>query len=388
MGQLLIVVLFMATLFALLWLSAGAEFSNRFLIVSATMVVVYGLSLLFNRPQHLDSSSNPTFDSTLDSRTNPHPKQDSLCLLSYNMFMRPGFWLIKSNASDYKEERFAAFLTRIACFDIMALQEMFGLLTFRQRKLLRVAAERGFCHAAVTGAAPYMFWDRTGSARIPFLDAGVVTLSRFPIVATDSHYYTKSSQIDGWAPKQVLWALVQLPKPGSFVHVFNTHMQSSYSHAPSEASLIARAAQVVELASFVKSKVYDGGGGSTATYSAIICGDFNLDARSVEYVRMMDVLRRELASEEHGFVVRDLMLDAQGMHPVTYGDPSERVLTHASDLGCRLSIDYVIYVGPMQGGALRHVTTQLDLFECEPNEAGPCTHLSDHMGVTSEFDLN
>lgn len=375
MGQLLIVALFMATLFTLLWLSAGAEFSDRFFIVSMTMVIVYGLSLLFNRPQHL----------VLDSTSNPTSNPDSLSILSYNMFMRPGFWLIKSNASDYKEERFAAFLTRMACFDIMALQEMFGLLTFRQRKLLRVAAERGFCHAAVTGAAPYVFWDRTGSARIPFLDAGVVTLSRFPIVATDSHYYTKSSQIDGWAPKQVLWALVQLPNPGSFVHVFNTHMQSSYSHAPSEASLMARAAQVVELAAFVKDKVY---GSGDARHSAIICGDFNLDARSVEYVRMMDVLRRELVSEECGFVVRDLMLDAQGMHPITYGDPRERVLTHTSDLGCQLSLDYVIYVGPIQGGALRHVTTQLDLFECEPNEAGPCTHLSDHMGVTSEFDLN
>jgi hypothetical protein len=47
--------------------------------------------------------------------------------------------------------------------------------------------------------------------RIPFLDAGLVTLSRYPIMATDSHYYRLGNQIDGWAPKQVLWSLVRLP---------------------------------------------------------------------------------------------------------------------------------------------------------------------------------
>lgn len=57
---------------------------------------------------------------------------------------------------------------------------------------------------------------------------------------TDSHYYSLGNQIDGWAPKQVLWALVQLPGPDNFVHVFNTHMQASYFDAPSNTSDMAR----------------------------------------------------------------------------------------------------------------------------------------------------
>jgi hypothetical protein len=61
--------------------------------------------------------------------------------------------------------------------------------------------------------------------RIPFLDAGLVTLSRYPILATDSHYYRLGNQIDGWAPKQVLWSLVKLPGDNNLLHVFNTHMQ-------------------------------------------------------------------------------------------------------------------------------------------------------------------
>ena len=126
---------------------------------------------------------------------------------------------------------------------------MFGLLSFRQRRLIAEAEKKGFVHAAVAGAPTYLFWDKHWSfklseraqtktkkqissktkkkkKRIPFLDAGLVTLSRYPILATDSHYYRLGNQIDGWAPKQVLWSLVKLPGgENNLLHVFNTHMQ-------------------------------------------------------------------------------------------------------------------------------------------------------------------
>jgi hypothetical protein len=125
-------------------------------------------------------------------------------VLSFNLFMRPGLWFIKNNLDgDYKDIRLKAFLSHLDGYGIIALQEMFGLLSFRQRKLLKAAAEKGYCHAAVTGAPPYLFFDRHWNFKIPFLDAGVVILSRFPIVETDSHYYMLGNQIDGWAPKQV-----------------------------------------------------------------------------------------------------------------------------------------------------------------------------------------
>ncbi len=157
-------------------------------------------------------------------------------------------------------------------------------------------------------------------------------------------------------------------------------------------------------------------------YPAIVCGDFNLDARSkdgarvcasrcvlltdcagphsLDYLRMMDVLQRELNSAEHGFVVRDLVFESHGTHPITYGDvrtdtagllvPSETVLTHTADYLCQLSIDYVLFVGPPQGAAastVRHENTKIEPFLCAPGEAEPCTHLSDHLGIVSNFTV-
>lgn len=131
--------------------------------------------------------------------------------LDYNLFMRPSLWFIRNNEDDYKNERLQSFVNHLDSFDIICLQEMFGLLSFRQRLLLSEAEKKGFCHAAVAGAPPYLFWDRHWAFKIPFLDAGLVILSRYPVLETDSHYYKLGNQIDGWAPKQVLWALVQLP---------------------------------------------------------------------------------------------------------------------------------------------------------------------------------
>lgn len=122
---------------------------------------------------------------------------------------------------------------------------------------------------------------------------------------------------------------------------------------------------------------------------------------SLDYLRMMDVLQRELHSPEHGFVVRDLVYESHGAHPITYGDvvrdahgrlqPSEIVLTHTADYLSQLSIDYVFLVGPPVGAAaastVRHEGTKIEPFRCAPGEAEPCTHLSDHLGIVSTFTV-
>lgn len=381
------------------------------------VVVVALLPLLRNRVQHMElaaaralrgpswtqSHSDPLAAAAegTDLASAPH----SVRTLCYNLFMRPSLWFVRNNDSDHKNERLAAFIRHhLEQFDIICLQEMFGLLSFRQRTLLSEADKRGFSHAAVAGAPPYLFWDHHWAFKIPFLDAGLVILSRFPIIQTDSHYYRLGNQIDGWAPKQVLWALVKLPGRGNYLNVFNTHMQASYYDAPSDTSDMARAKQINEMAAFVRQKVYETNPAGPH-YPALILGDFNLDARthlkhgphSLDYVRMMDILSRVLNSEADGFVIRDLVYEQYSNHPVTYGDvreqgadggapePMETILTHTADHCCSISIDYALFLGPKETEAIRHVETRIEPFFCDPGEAGPCTQLSDHYGIASTF---
>ncbi len=112
---------------------------------------------------------------------------------------------------------------------------------------------------------------------------------------------------------------------------------------------------------------------------------------------MLDILSRQLNSPEDGFVVRDLAYETLGHHPVTYGDtvessdgplrPRETVLTHTADHCCSLSIDYMLFLGKIDGEHLQPVETKIEMFMCEPGEADPCTQLSDHYGVASLFKM-
>lgn len=194
-------------------------------------------------------------------------------ILTYNMFMRPNVWFIKHSVSDYKNERLKCFIEHhVQRFDVMLLQEMFSLFTLRQHHLLNESYE----YSAVAGFAEYGCFNRHGTLNLPFLDAGVVTVSKFPISATDTHTYRLGREIDGWMPKQVLWTLLKLPGNDTYLNVFNTHMQATHTHRPNKpGSDLVRHKQIDELAEFAREKM------QTYKYPALIGGDFNLDCRGL-----------------------------------------------------------------------------------------------------------
>lgn len=295
---------------------------------------------------------------------------NKLRVLCYNMFMRPNAWFIKHSVSDYKNQRLQRFLADfVQRYDVMVLQELFALFTLRQSHLL----EESYQFSAVAGAAPYLFCNHHWKLQIPFLDAGVVTVSKFPITARDSHTYTLGNKIDGWVPKQVLWTLVKLPND-RFINIFNTHMQATHTHLPDMTSSdLIRSKQVEEMALFVSSKM------QTYKFPALVCGDFNLCARKhpLDYIRMVEILKREVADPEKGYEVRNVLPE----HPVTFGCPGETTLTHPSDVASEMCIDYVFFVGPPD---FCRIQAQVESF-CVNGE--PFTQLSDHNGIVCTLDF-
>lgn len=286
-------------------------------------------------------------------------------ILTYNMFMRPNLWFIKHSVSDYKNQRLELFIeNHVQRFDVMLLQELFSLFTLRQHQLLNESYE----YSAVTSFAAYGCFNRNGTLNLPLLDAGVVTVSKFPISASDTHTYTKGNQIDGWMPKQVLWTLLKLPD-NRFLNLFNTHMQATHSHRPNKpASDVVRHRQIEEMAQFAREKMH------TYKYPALICGDFNLDSRGLplDYAQMMNIFNRELRDEEAGYEVVNL----QPEHPITFGCPGETALTHASDVESEMCIDYMFYVGPPR---MYRIRSEVEEFR---QEGCPFTQLSDHYGIS------
>jgi len=312
-------------------------------------------------------------------------------ILSYNIFLRPPF--VRNNANDFKNERLREFINRMDEFDIISLQEIFWLANSRQRTLLQAARDRGFKYHAESVSASWR------SAK--FIDAGLLILSKYPILESDAHIYRAGNQIDGWAAKQVIYAKIQI-SGAFFLHVFNTHLQASYfdnHESHNKTNDVARAAQVVEMASFISRKT------AGSPYPILITGDFNINSREVgspetetqEYKYMMQTL-------DPSGNLRDLLKESyNGMHPITYGDiyehiqgeeiiylPKETILTHIADHCCGLSIDYALFSDTkcnQDENILEVISAKVQEFSADPSVV-KCSQLSDHYGIITSLRVN
>jgi hypothetical protein len=202
-----------------------------------------------------------------------------------------------------------------------------------------------------------------------FLDGGLVLLSRLPIVSHDFlHFSTGGVDADALTTKMVLHALVAFPEsseetydqqrrekekssiglPSAGLHVFTTHLQSSYLHLNDNLKHEQiRMQQVKEMSQFVQYKIAE----TSWRYPALITGDLNVDCRvhnrksskidskgtiidddddelneSLEYQEMMFQFNpkhyspNSLESEAVSHVVDLLKAHSNGRHPVTIGD--------------------------------------------------------------------
>jgi len=311
-------------------------------------------------------------------------------VLSYNIFLRPPF--VHNNADDFKNERLKEFINYIDNYDIISLQEIFCLANYRQQMLLKAAFDQGFKYFTQSKRSAWF------SGKL--IDAGLLILSKYPIVESDGHIYRSGNQIDGWAAKQVIYAKVQV-SDNMFLHVFNTHLQASYydsSDSHNKINDFARADQVTEMADFIKQKIHD------SHHPLLVTGDFNINSRdpispsleTKEYKYMMETL------DPSGVWLRDLLKEAHnGAHPITYGDfheqpegdsvkrsPKETLLTHTADHCCGLSIDYILFGETTNQGdaALEVVSTNIEQFVVDPTVV-KCSQLSDHYGVTTTLRI-
>lgn len=231
-------------------------------------------------------------------------------LLSFNIFMWP----------NHQNDRFQRFLKLVKYYDVLVLQEMFFFFTNRQRKLLQQTYPY-----AVIGKTPH------------FIDSGIVTISKYPIIATDSHIFTMGTYWEGLTPRQILWTL--LPH----AHIFNTHLQATHAGmANSRYSEMVRAKQIEELSEFIRWKI-----SLYPHLPAFVCGDLNMKADSVEYIRTMDMLGG---------------IDLFPKHESTFPEES-------------ICIDYIIYI-PSEGKDGITTTTTINTMD----------EISDHYGLSLTWE--
>jgi endonuclease/exonuclease/phosphatase family metal-dependent hydrolase len=231
--------------------------------------------------------------------------------------------------------RARAIAARLACFDVVGLQEVVS--DRRRRQLLEGLEAHGrACGKPSRLPSGRMFTlidgpDATGPG-LPPVDDELALASRLPIVASAAHVYENSSIDESVVAKGVLHARLARGA-GEVLDVFVTHLQAGKEHPE------IRRRQIEELAGFVRARASGG------TSPVLVMGDLNLwggepdraDPAS-EYNFLISALDRAVAPGR--FV--DLWLATHPDDPETASGTKPRVLSNGTLRPREKRIDYIL----------------------------------------------
>lgn len=199
-------------------------------------------------------------------------------LLTYNFFLRPP--PVKTNKDDYKEERLNDFKDRFKDFDIICLQEMYGLFNIRKEKMIKNAVDSGFFY--------YCEAPRPSFYSKHLIDGGLLIVSRFPIIESKFERFDHGALSDSICSKGVLFAKIQIKN--SFIGLFAVHFQASYfdiSHSQWDFTIKTRTDQTEFLINFIYEKIFNCDKSERNRTTFILVGDFNIDYYDNEIQRQV-----------------------------------------------------------------------------------------------------
>ena len=272
-------------------------------------------------------------------------------------------------------ERAEAIARRLACFDIVALQETIN--DARRREILEWLETAGrSCGKRSRLPSGRMFAYAEGpevdrGSWLPLVDNELALASRLPIVGRGDHVYRRAAEEDVLAAKGVLH--VRLADRSDVIDVFVTHLQSGDEHG------LVRRAQVEELASFMRGTV------SGAAGPVLVLGDFNIRGSLVDRrdpASDYNFLRRTLdaALAPRRFI--DAWLATHLADPDTASGTKPRVRADGTVRAHEERIDYVFVVGG-EAGAVRRDFFSSDLIV----DGTPVGALSDHAALLADIRL-
>jgi endonuclease/exonuclease/phosphatase family metal-dependent hydrolase len=339
---------------------------------------------------------------------------DGLSLLSFNVFMRP----VIGMHTDMKSERIDPIALAIREYDIVCLQEIFSLGDGRRDTLMAKAREYGLEYHSIPPSPSII--DMLFKGKV--VSAGLLTLSRYPILSSQFYPFYRGSGVDSLSGKGVLYS--RLKVKGQTIHLFNVHLQANYSseYSPTDhPHILARLGQIEETKAIIDGvinsdgRLYQDGPGNFKDI-IIIAGDFNVNPKSSELpsrdfpeIKSLHHFKKKTFSEYEFLVsvlsrqgkdkLEDLAFNTLGYHPTTFGDvdispkgtktPKDKCLTNTADHLTEQRLDYIFWLIP-QG-------TDPSLLSIHPGECKVIeffvkdsryefTQLSDHYGLACKLN--
>lgn len=290
--------------------------------------------------------------------------------------------------------------TQFQNYDIICLQETFASLSGRRQMLIELARKHGLTHVAA-GKKQSIFRLR--------VDAGLLVLSRFPVLAVDEWTFQRGTEVGDWlAAKGVMYAKIQIhprdetnrgtstSKPCN-IHLFSTHLQST----DSPRALVLRKKQYFESKRFIDSMLQQHS--RQPSEPVLYVGDMNVDARAgpedginhaSEYATMMNIYSGVTPDETlpesakpGRYDVVDVCYKVMGEHPIT---TSKLVIGPGRPDPDRKCIDFILSFQATEDGqplveAQQNISFENVRIETLAVAGQPFSFLSDHLGVAADL---
>ena len=314
---------------------------------------------MFYRLQHIEEFK------TVNCQKLSRPRH--LRVLTLNVFLRPP--VISHGHSDFKNERASLITSIFPYFDIILLQEVHTCLNFRCNTLITEARRHGllyhYCNYGPAILSRYLS------------NNGLLILSRYPITASDCIAFNNCASYDTIIEKGCNYIKVNVFH-NLAVHIFNTHLQSSY-HKIDPVCENIRQLQLEQIKAFINSKC-------NLETDAVICGgDFNINSLNQKEYNLLNN------------VIAPLRDTLDGSYKTTINVPYDKngyednqictVCKKCNPLLNNISIepqrlDYIFY--NKNNNRLKYKSSKILPLKINRNDI-EFLNLSDHAGICSEF---
>jgi len=271
-----------------------------------------------------------------------------LRVLTYNV------WGLPSPLTTGSLARFKQIKEEIGAYDVVVLQEVFGLQV-RDQILKSAFPFKSFArHARLIP-----FFNRIGT--------GLVILSKFPIIRTSRLRFNpfRATDFDRFALKGALHSRILLPNQ-STLDLFTTHLQAEEGPLPEK----IRIYQLRRLAKFIKQH-------HRKDHSWILAGDFNSTPNSPSHREIFRELQLTDALEV--YCHKNPLLPQNSF--MTYSNENDWLSNDSNRINKR--IDYIFFQnGRLNSLDVENVKLAFNRSRCLGK------HLSDHFGVEALFHVH
>jgi endonuclease/exonuclease/phosphatase family metal-dependent hydrolase len=185
--------------------------------------------------------------------------------MSFNFYLQSFITCDDYKNGDCKYERFNHFIDNyLNEYDIICFQEVYGTLSLFCNKLITKAKHKGFHWYVVPKSL------KLNSFK--FMDSGLLTISKYPILYTETVQFKNGLYKDKLAEKSFQYCIIDTLNKNTnkkYLHIINTHLQSEYKIRDENAMNI-KFKQLKQIKDFID--FYN-----LRKEAVLFCGDFNIN---------------------------------------------------------------------------------------------------------------